>query len=433
MQREAGQRRCAQRRQAAEGPGVGALEGGGGDAGDARQRAAVGCRRLHRVERLLAAELLGGVDQAVADPLRGQVLALFDQLLLEDVAGGIGRSALGRADGCIGRQGSRLDARGQRGQVVEGAGDLDRIVIGLHARAAFFGQALGPQHQPQGFVRRGFGLRELQRVQAEQPVVVLQLRGVGRREAGVAAADLEGRHQHILAGGRADVEGRASVTRRGQGLKQPLAIVAALAADTIDAFADGQRRVLRDGDDGQALVHLQRAHPGDPVVLAPAGAGGDREGQLPLLIAVFVLQGGAARDGGADQPLAGAIGAHAGQQGLVDPAAVIDGELRAGRAAAEPERGEQQKNQAHEIEPKCRPWTVGPAFSPILPAARDTSQHRAASVRRCGRHGCGPRPWRHTGPGRPRGTGRPGRSGCAVRHRRCRSWRSVAGSGRRVA
>jgi hypothetical protein len=145
----------------------------------------------------------------------------------------------------------------------------------------------------------------------------------------LGAADLERPDLHRLARRRADAEGLALVARLGQPFQQLLAVVAVLAGDVVDARAHGQGRVLGHGDDGQSLVDLQGAHPGDAVVLAPARAGGHCEGQLPLLVAFLVLQGRAAGDRRADQALAGAIGAHAGQQGLVDLAAVVDRELGA--------------------------------------------------------------------------------------------------------
>jgi hypothetical protein len=164
---------------ARKGPGVGALPHGGGNPRHAAERSAVGRSLLHHAQGLGLADLFHRPLQGLANLLSRQLLALLQDLVLQ----GLGQ----RRAGLLGRlfedgAGGRSDGRHAGGQGVElqqGAADLGGDLVGLHARATLLAQTLRPQHRPQGLVGARPGLRQLQRVHAHQPVVVLRLGAVG--------------------------------------------------------------------------------------------------------------------------------------------------------------------------------------------------------------------------------------------------------------
>ena len=223
--------------QTVEGPGIGLVEHGAGDPGHALQRATVGSGDLHLRDRLRLGEFPGVFDQAVLQPAAHFVRELVDQLLFQDVAQLGGCDFFNRAGGSRCRSGQPPHARGDRDDVIGQADDLAAVVVGLHPRAAFFGQPLAPQHDPQRLVFGRHVLRDLQRMDAEQPVVILQLRGRRRRQAGVAAARLKRFHGHQHSGLGPDRERLAAVAPVEQFDGHLFGVVTLVAVDLDDLVA----------------------------------------------------------------------------------------------------------------------------------------------------------------------------------------------------
>ena len=349
MQRGAGQGVAAELADAVPGPAVGVVESRGGNPRQAGHRHADPrhegvAQHVARLAPHRLGNLLADLPDVVLGGLFGELAGrLLEGCLRRRLAGRLGRRRsrrLGRlVHRHLGRLRRRVEAGGEGGDLEQGGHDLLAVVVGLHAGAPLLGQALGPQHHPQRLVRGDLRPEDVEGVHAHQPVEILVARRHRRRQAGVAAAHLEGLEGERLAGRGPDRKRLAVVAQAGQLGEHLVAVTPLVAVDLDDLVARGKPRVRRGRHHRQALVHLQRAHPGHPVVLLPLVTGGDADRQLPLAAAVGVAQGRRTGDSRAQRAFAMAEGTQVGEQGLIDLTTVVQG-VADGAAGAEQQRSE---------------------------------------------------------------------------------------------
>ena len=170
---------------------------------------------------------------------------------------------------------------------------------------------------------------------AHEPVVVLGLWCVRRRQAGVATADFKRCDTHRLAGGEIDAERLAGIAPIGQFSHHLVRVLTLVASNRHQLVTQVHTCVRIDTNDRQPLIDTQAPHPGDFVVIAPVVAGVDGKRQFPLLVTVRILECGRAKDGRTQHLFSHTQGTNIAQQLFVHLAPVVHGVFGCSASAQE--------------------------------------------------------------------------------------------------